>query len=109
VQASEPRGAATDQSRPNRLELHGPPDLPISRGPSSARTGVSGRRREVASAEGLVRGVIIARWSRGSFSVIAPGWRGVICCHYSPACASGDRVRRHLAPFYSPITYRRKK
>jgi transposase len=24
---------------------------------------------------GLVRGVIIARWSRGSFSVIAPGWR----------------------------------
>ena len=26
-------------------------------------------------AEGRVRGVIIARWSRGSFSVIAPEWR----------------------------------
>jgi hypothetical protein len=27
---------------------------------------------------GLVRGVTIARWLRRSFSVIAPGWRGVI-------------------------------
>jgi hypothetical protein len=29
-------------------------------------------------AEGLVRGVIMARWSRGSFCVITPWWRGVM-------------------------------
>lgn len=45
--------------------------------------------------------MIIARWSRGSFSVIAPGWRGVISRSVRPVAdgveaASSFRYRRDL-------------
>lgn len=58
--------------------------------------------------------MIIARWSRGSFSVIAPGWRGVISRSVRPVAdgveaASSFRYRRDLghAAASDPVRGRR--